>query len=176
LPASSFPLSPFCTTLKAIGRGFLVRFHIGIWNSSLIYCHHNLLSSPSFLPLLPHPCTHCAYFTVLVFIINIWVNVQRGFSMCALLWSLYLLPPIFQHLSVLLSCILYLHIFLKVHLFFFMFLKLISFCFTKFYPCSHESTFCSAGTRHLNCLQFLARWGTTVFSSCTFHELLETLF
>jgi hypothetical protein len=79
------------------------------------------------LPLWPssHPHLNCAYFTVLVFIINIWVDIQRGASMyahcgCALLWSvqsfsiLSLTPlpstPCFSTSFNTYSYILYLHI------------------------------------------------------------------
>jgi hypothetical protein len=71
------PLSPFPIPLKAIARGFLVLFHIGLWSPSTIYCHLNLLPSPP--PLTSSP--HCACFTILFFAINIWVDVQRGVSM-----------------------------------------------------------------------------------------------
>jgi hypothetical protein len=84
LPPLSLPLSCLPTPLKATARGFLVLFHIGIWSpSSTIYCHLNLLSSPSSLPLIPSLHT-LAYFTVLVFVINIWVDVQRVVSVYAL--------------------------------------------------------------------------------------------
>jgi hypothetical protein len=43
LPPSFLPLSPLPTPLKAIARGFLVLFHIGIWSPSAIYRHLNLL-------------------------------------------------------------------------------------------------------------------------------------
>jgi hypothetical protein len=108
---SSLPLSPLFTLLKTIARGFPVLFHIDTWSPSTIYC--------TLIPLVPLPPPtitppHCAYFTVLVFIINIWFDIQRGISMyalcwCALLWfvqslrilSLNPLPPtpVFQHLS-----------------------------------------------------------------------------
>jgi hypothetical protein len=45
-PPSPLPLSPFPTLPKAIARGFLVLFHIGIWSPSTIYPHLNLLHSP----------------------------------------------------------------------------------------------------------------------------------
>jgi hypothetical protein len=115
-PIVSPPL-PFPTPLKAIARGFLVLFHIGIWSPPTIYHHLNLLSSPSLLSIYPPSPegTHCAYFIVLVFIINMWIDVQSSVSMyalcgCALLWSVQSLrllslisllpPPIFQQLSV----------------------------------------------------------------------------
>jgi hypothetical protein len=66
---SSLPLSPFPNPLKAIARGFLVLFHIDIQNPSTIYCHLNLLPSPSLLSLVLPP--HSSYFIDLVFIINI---------------------------------------------------------------------------------------------------------
>jgi hypothetical protein len=55
------------TPLKAIARSFFfVLFHIGIWSLSPIYPHFHLF------PLLSlSPCTHCAYFLVLVFVIYI---------------------------------------------------------------------------------------------------------
>jgi hypothetical protein len=113
LSPSSLPLNPFSTPLKAIARSFLVLFHIDIWSPSTTHHRPNLLPSPFHLPLLP-PLPlhrHCAYFIVLVFMINIWVVVQRGISMyvhcgCGLLWSvqslrilsltLYLPPPFFN--------------------------------------------------------------------------------
>jgi hypothetical protein len=49
----SLPLNPLPTPPKAIARGFLVLFHIGIWSPSTIYHHLNLLPSPSPFPLLP---------------------------------------------------------------------------------------------------------------------------
>jgi hypothetical protein len=72
------PSQPHPNPLKAIARGFLVLFHIGIWSPLTIYLHLNLL--PSLSPPPTH--THYAYFTVLV-LINIWVNIQRGVSMYA---------------------------------------------------------------------------------------------
>jgi hypothetical protein len=94
VPVVSF-LSPLPTPLKAIAKGFLVLFHIGIWNPSTIYCHLNLLPSPSSLPVVHSP-HHCAYVTVLIFIINIWVDFQRGVSVyahcgCALFWAVQFL-------------------------------------------------------------------------------------
>jgi hypothetical protein len=92
LPPSSLPLGPLPTTLNAVARGFLVLFHRGIWSPSTLYRHLNLVYPPS-PTSTPSTNTHCGYFTVLVFIINIWVDVQRGVSVCnlcgcALLWSL----------------------------------------------------------------------------------------
>jgi hypothetical protein len=83
---------PLPKPLKAIARGFLVLFHIGTWSPSTIYPQLSLLSSPSPSHYYPTSCTHHAYFIVLVFINNIWVDVQRGVSMYALcayalLWS-----------------------------------------------------------------------------------------
>jgi hypothetical protein len=69
-------ISPSNPTLpiEAIARGFLVLFHIGIWSLSTIYHQLNLLPSSTTLPLTPTPThtshTDCAYFTLLVFIIN----------------------------------------------------------------------------------------------------------
>jgi hypothetical protein len=63
------PLNPFPTPLKAISRSFFVPFHRSIWSPSIIHHHLNLLCS-SFL-LLVVPPTHCTYFTVLSFVINI---------------------------------------------------------------------------------------------------------
>jgi hypothetical protein len=52
-------LNLFLTPFKAIARGFLVLFHIGIWSLSTIYHHLNLLCSPFPLPLV---CSlHCTY-------------------------------------------------------------------------------------------------------------------
>jgi hypothetical protein len=64
------PPSLLPTSVQATARGFLVLFCTGMWNPSTIYHHLTLLPSPP-------PCTsnspgiHCAYFTILVFIINI---------------------------------------------------------------------------------------------------------
>jgi hypothetical protein len=60
-------LQPTPTPLKAITRGYLALFHVGIWRPSTIYHHLNLLLSSS----PPHTHTHCACFTVLLFITNI---------------------------------------------------------------------------------------------------------
>jgi hypothetical protein len=111
------------TPHKAIIRGFLVLFHIDMWSPFTIYHHLNLLPSPFPLQLVALPHTHCTYFTVVIFITNIWVNIQRGVSMqcgCALVWSvqslliLFLtpLPPIpsFSIAFNIHSYILYLHI------------------------------------------------------------------
>jgi hypothetical protein len=50
-----FPLSPLPTRLEANARGFLVLLYTVIWRPSTIYCHLNLLHSPSpshyYLPL-----------------------------------------------------------------------------------------------------------------------------
>jgi hypothetical protein len=51
----SLPLSPFPTPLKAIARGLIVLFHIGIGSPSTIYRHLNILPSPSPLPTSTHP-------------------------------------------------------------------------------------------------------------------------
>jgi hypothetical protein len=63
-PIVSLP-SPLATPLKAIPRGCLVLFHIGIQSPFTIYCHLNLLSSPSPLPLVPPhpPHTLCLFFS-----------------------------------------------------------------------------------------------------------------
>jgi hypothetical protein len=96
------PSQPLPTILKAIARGFLVLFHTGIWSPSTIYCHFNFLHSPLPLPLVPPPHTHCTYFRVLVFVISIYVTVQRDVSLCAhcgciLLWSIqHLLFGVFK--------------------------------------------------------------------------------
>jgi hypothetical protein len=76
------PLNSLPAPLKAIARSFLVLINIGIWTPSTIYCHLNLLPSPS-----PYP-PHCTYFAV---------DVERGVSMyghCGytLLWSIQSLP------------------------------------------------------------------------------------
>jgi hypothetical protein len=47
------PTQPPPTPLKAIARGFLVLFHIGIWSPSTTYHHLNLLPSP-----YPSPPSH----------------------------------------------------------------------------------------------------------------------
>jgi hypothetical protein len=83
LPPLSLLFSPLHILPKAIVRGFLVLFHTVMWSSSTIYHHLNLFPSPSPFPLVPPNYTHCAYFTVLVFVINIYVDIQRGVSMYA---------------------------------------------------------------------------------------------
>jgi hypothetical protein len=95
---------------------------ISYWYMKSIY-HIPLPSSPLFtLPFPQVPPPHCTYFTVLHFIINIEVNVQRGFLVypcCGytLLWfnpfhcsplPLFLPPPIFNSFQCT-SYILYLH-------------------------------------------------------------------
>jgi hypothetical protein len=97
-PIVSSP-QPLSTPLKAIARGFFVLFHIGIWSPSTIHPHLNLFHSPSSFLLVP-TLTYCTYFTVLSFLINISVDVQRGFLMypCCeiiLLWSVQPLPLLF---------------------------------------------------------------------------------
>jgi hypothetical protein len=91
-----FPLA-ILVLLKAIIKYFIVPFPICIWSPSTIFSHLHVL-----LSLSP---THCIYFTVLSFIINSKVNIQRGFSKytgCeSLLLSLTpsLPPPIIWQLS-----------------------------------------------------------------------------
>jgi hypothetical protein len=81
----------------------LVLFHICMWSPSTTYHHLYLLSSPSSLPLVSPQHIHCAYFIILFFITNIWVDIQRSVSMCAVcgcalllsiqsLWILSLIP------------------------------------------------------------------------------------
>jgi hypothetical protein len=64
------PLNPLPTLLTAIARGFLILFHIGIWSPSTLYCHLNLLPSPSPFPLLPPPIHTLYLLYSLVFVIN----------------------------------------------------------------------------------------------------------
>jgi hypothetical protein len=60
-------MSLFPNPLKAIARGFLALFHIGIWSPSTIHGHLNLFSSPSTLPLVPSPPhTLCLFYCVLI--------------------------------------------------------------------------------------------------------------
>jgi hypothetical protein len=73
----SLPQLPPHTT-KAVARDFFVLVSISIWNPSTIFPHLNLLHSP--FPFHKYPPTHCTYFTVLSFVINIQVDVQKGFS------------------------------------------------------------------------------------------------
>jgi hypothetical protein len=92
LPLSSLPLT--LSQGWVIARNFLILFHIGIWSSSTVYYHLNILHSASPFPLVPHPPKD---FTILFFVINIWIDVQRGVSMYAhcgytLLWSVQSLP------------------------------------------------------------------------------------
>jgi hypothetical protein len=75
-------------------KRFFVLFHIGIWNSSTIYLHLNLLTHPP--PPTRTPLHTVPFFIVLFLAINFWVDVQRGFSMYAysgytLLWAIQLL-------------------------------------------------------------------------------------
>jgi hypothetical protein len=80
--------------------------------------HLNLPHSPSHLPLVPLH-THFTYFTVLSLLINILVDIQRGFSMYPhhgyiLLWSVQPLPllsliplPPTPHFSTVFNTLLY---------------------------------------------------------------------
>jgi hypothetical protein len=93
LPPSSLPLSPLPTPLKVISRGFLVSFHIGIWNPSTIYHHLNLLSSSSPLSLVPPPHILCLII-VLVFIFNIWVEFRQVSQCMPTVAVLYFFNPL----------------------------------------------------------------------------------
>jgi hypothetical protein len=114
-PPSSLPLSSLPIPLKAIATSFLGLFHRGIWSPSTKYHHINFFPSPSSLLLSTPPHTHCTYFTALISVINIWVDVQRGVSIMSTvsvlyfglynpfeysLLPLYLPPPSFQQLSI----------------------------------------------------------------------------
>jgi hypothetical protein len=74
-PPSSLPLDPLPAPLKAIARGFFVLFRISIWSPSTKFPHLNALHSPSHkYPLILY------LFYIMSFIINISLDVQRGFS------------------------------------------------------------------------------------------------
>jgi hypothetical protein len=115
LPPSSLPLSSLPTPLKALARGFLVLFHIGIWSPSTIYCHLNL-HSPSPSHKYTHIHTHRvpilqSCFSLLIFKL-MFKSVSQYMPTVVLLCfglfnpfhcsplPLYLLPPIFQQFSV----------------------------------------------------------------------------
>jgi hypothetical protein len=63
LPPLSLPLNLLPTPLKAIARGFVVLFHVGIWSPSTIYGHLNLLPSFSLLPLVSSTHTLCLFYS-----------------------------------------------------------------------------------------------------------------
>jgi hypothetical protein len=82
-PPSSLPFGSLPTPLKAIARGFLVLFHIGIWNLSTIFHHLNLLPSLSPLLLVPFP-QHYTYFIVVVFDTNLSRCSKGCLNVCPL--------------------------------------------------------------------------------------------
>jgi hypothetical protein len=88
LPSPS-PCYPVPVTLEAITRGFINPIALCIWCPSTLLLHLHLLHSP---PSHKYPPIHCICFTVLSFIINFKVDVQRGslvYPSCeyASLWS-----------------------------------------------------------------------------------------
>jgi hypothetical protein len=69
--------------IKAIMRSFLALFHIGIWNPSTIYCHLNLLHSPSLLLLIP-PHTYTVHILQSYFLLLVFKLMLKGVSQCIL--------------------------------------------------------------------------------------------
>jgi hypothetical protein len=93
MASTGSPPPPSPASLKAIARDFLVLLHIGIWNPSTIH----LTSISFFHHLLPLVPPHAILVYSPVFVVNIYVGVQRSFSAylccgCALLWSVQPLP------------------------------------------------------------------------------------
>jgi hypothetical protein len=80
----SLPLNLLPTLLQAIAKGIITLFHIGIWSPSTMFLHLNL-------PCSPFP-SHCTNFTVLSFIINFHVSVQRVLRCSATVIILYFGP------------------------------------------------------------------------------------
>jgi hypothetical protein len=83
LPHHLFPVNSLPAPLKAIARGFLVLFHIGIGSPSTIYHHLNLLPSPSPHPQVP-PYTHTHTLPILQswFLLHIFKLMFKAVSQC----------------------------------------------------------------------------------------------